>query len=77
MELSNFIHEKKFSLKVVPKSRKNELKLQENQLKLHLKAIPEDGKANSEVIKFFKKKYSLNVSIIAGKTSRKKVLLID
>jgi len=43
---------------------------------MHVNAQPEKGKANLEIIKFFKKKMKLNIQIISGKTSRKKLVKI-
>ena len=47
-------------------------KTPEGILKLNVAAKPIDGKANIEIIKFFKKKYKLNAEIISGKTSKRK-----
>lgn len=43
---------------------------------LNIKSIPEKGKANLEIIKYFKKQFNLNIKIISGLTSRKKILKI-
>ena len=63
--------EKTIKIKVIPNSSRNELK----EGRLYLKAVPEKGKANKEVIKFFKKK-GLRVEIKSGEKSREKVLRI-
>jgi uncharacterized protein (TIGR00251 family) len=42
--------------------------------KMNVHALPEKGKANMEIIKFFKKKYKLDVKIVSGKTSKQKTL---
>lgn len=65
-----------FFIKVIPNSSRNEIEIGD-EIKVHIKAPPEDNKANSELIKFFKKKYKLNIQIISGKTSRKKKIKID
>lgn len=41
-----------------------------------VKAVPEKGKANAEVLKLFRKKYKEQVRIIKGLKSREKVLQI-
>lgn len=45
--------------------------------KINIKAPPEKGKANLEVIKFFKKLTKKNVKILSGLKSREKTLLIE
>jgi len=47
-------------------------KTDKGELKLDVAAPPKEGKANIEVIKFFRKRYKLQAEIISGKTSRKK-----
>jgi len=72
-------------VKVMPKSRKTELKevMQgpDDQLtyKICVKAAPEKGKANAELIKFLSKELNIpkgNISIISGKTDQLKLLKI-
>ena len=58
------------NLKVIPNSSRTELKGE----KLYLKAVPEKGKANLELIKFFKKEFNLKVKIKSGEKSRNKVI---
>ena len=76
MELNKHIKEYLLQIRVTPNSSKNELVEENGKLKLFLKAIPEKGKANKEIIKFFKKNYSLKVEIKSGETSRNKVLKV-
>ncbi|MBU0457591.1 MAG: DUF167 domain-containing protein [Nanoarchaeota archaeon] len=63
-------------IKVIPNSNRTELKEENDQLKLYLQAPPEKNKANTALIKFFKRDYHLNVKIKSGSKSRKKVLEI-
>tara|TARA_Y100000310_G_C20622060_1_gene783917 strand:- start:652 stop:867 length:216 start_codon:yes stop_codon:yes gene_type:complete len=65
----------KILVKVIPNSKKNELLEDEQVLRLYLKAVPEKGKANLLLIKFFKKK-GMRVEIVKGWKSREKVLLV-
>ncbi|OVE74603.1 YggU family protein [archaeon D22] len=44
--------------------------------RMNVKAEPIEGKANIEIVKFFKKKYKLKVEIISGKTSKEKLIKI-
>jgi uncharacterized protein len=72
-------------IKVIPKCPKSELievitdGEGEKTYKIRLKAVPEKGKANRELIKFLSKHYSVakeNISIISGKTDRLKLIKI-
>jgi uncharacterized protein (TIGR00251 family) len=53
------------------------IKEKEGILELNVKGKPEGGEANMEIIKFFTKKFKLNVKIIKGLKSKKKVLLLE
>ena len=46
----------------------------ENTLKVALKAKPEEGKANKELINFLSKKFDSKIEIIKGKKNRKKLV---
>ena len=62
---------------VKPNSPKNEVINQDNNiLKIALKAQPEQGKANIELVKFFKKHFKKDIKIISGLTSKKKLVKI-
>lgn len=66
-----------FTIIIKPNSPKTELKgFDKNQqaYRLDIKAAPEKGKANQEVIRFFAKKMKKHVKIISGLRKRKKVL---
>lgn len=69
----------KIKVKVRPCSGKQEIKEDSNLLLVSLKSAPENGKANSELIKILKKyfKNKINfqdIKIIKGLNSRKKVI---
>lgn len=70
-----------FDVKVIPSSGKNDWVLnKEGQLKCYLKSPPENGLANKELIKIIAKQLHIpqqEVSIIAGKTSRRKKIQIQ
>jgi len=76
LNFNKFIQQNLLKIKVIPNASKTELKEENNQLKLHLKSVPEKGKANQELIKFFKKKLGLKVEIKSGEKSRDKVLRV-
>ena len=66
----------KTGLEIKVKTRSNETKLvqEADNFTMYVKSPPVDGKANAELIKFFKKKYGVRVAIVRGKTSRRKSL---
>lgn len=69
-------------VKVTTKAVKSEfVSIENDALKLRLKAVPEKGKANKELIRFLSKSLSIpqvNFSIQRGDTSRiKQVLIVD
>jgi len=70
----------KYTIKVIPKSSQTEIINEKDDfLKIKLKAIPEKGKANTELIKFLAKHFKTtksNINIIKGKTSRNKIIEI-
>ena len=68
----NIFKDNLIKIKVIPNSSRTELVGN----KLYLKAVPEKGKANKEIIKFFKKEFNLKVEIKSGERSRDKILEI-
>ncbi len=66
-------------IKVIPKSPKNEITeiMDDDTIKIRIKAVPEKGKANAELIKFLSKELELEksrISIISGKTEQLKLI---
>lgn len=74
MDISKNFENGKLKIKVIPHAGRTELKEEGGKLRLYLKSAPEKGKANAELIKFFKKEYKLSVRIRSGESSREKVL---
>jgi len=71
-----------FRIKVIPNQPQIELRglMADNTLKIALKAAPEKGKANKELIKFLSTELEIpseNIKISSGLTSRIKVLSIE
>ena len=68
----------KYAIKVIPKSSQTEIiEKKDDFLKIKLKAVPEKGKANAELIKFLAKYFKTaksNINIIKGKTGRNKIV---
>ena len=67
---------KQFSIRVIPNSSRDELAVIEGKFKLYLKSVPEKGKANQSIVKFFIKQYKLKVQIKSGHKSRDKILVV-
>ncbi len=68
-------------VKVIPKSPVTELTevLEDGTWKIRLKAVPEKGKANGELIRFLAKKTGVpknGISIVSGSTDRTKLVKI-
>ena len=74
--MAGILERLKTGLEIKVKTRAHETKLvqEADNFTMYVKAPPVDGKANTELIKFFKKKFGLAVSIVRGKTSRRKSL---
>lgn len=69
-------------IKVRPKSSKNEVTeiLDDETIKIRIKAVPENGKANEELIKFLAKELDIQksqISIISGKSEPLKLIKIN
>ena len=52
-------------------------KLSDRTLKMNVKAIPEKGKANLEIQRFFKKFLGIRATIKSGATNNTKLLYIE
>lgn len=51
--------------------------LADGSLKIDLKAVPEDGEANQELIRFLQKEFNADVEILSGATARLKLVRIS
>ena len=78
--------EKYLRIKVLPKSSTNEVTeimtddSGEQTIKIRIKAVPEKGKANEELIKFLSKELSIpkdQITIISGKSTQLKLVRFD
>lgn len=68
-------------LKVIPRSPRTEFagEMADGTVKLKLKAVPEDGKANAALIAFLANHYQVPqsaVEILAGATSQRKLVRV-
>jgi uncharacterized protein len=68
-------------VKVIPKASRSEIVGWEGDvLKVRLKAVPEKGAANEELIRLLSREYKVAkslITIVRGHTSRDKVVHID
>lgn len=62
------------SIKVTPNSKSSEVILKNGQINVKVKAIPDDGKANKEVITTFKEQLNVKVEIVKGLKQREKII---
>ena len=63
--------------KVIPRSSRNSVEIQDDLIRVKITAPPVDGKANNAVIKYFSDVLSLpkrNIVILRGETGRQKTL---
>ncbi len=71
----------KIIVKVKTKAKeKKVVKIGDNSYEVWVREIPEQGKANTAVLKALSKYFKIpqaNIKIIAGKASHKKVMTID
>lgn len=83
-ELYNFIGKNHgiLSIKVIPKSSENRIIFDEDSgtVKVKIREVPEDGKANTAVIDVFSKNLKIaksNIKIISGFTNSHKKICFD
>ena len=63
-------------VKAKPNSSKADIEFDGDKLIVHLTSIPDNNKANEELVKLFKKKLKLRVKIIKGLKSKNKQIEI-
>lgn len=72
---------KRLTVKVIPKSSKSEvISCEDDQLKVRLKAVPEKGEANEELIRVLADYFEIpksQVTIIRGHKSRTKIVQLE
>jgi len=70
----------RLSVKVIPKSGRSVLKFEGNLLKVWLKAAPEDGKANDELVRTLADKLGISrseIEVVRGFSSKNKLVDIS
>lgn len=75
---------KTIDVTVIPKAAANRIVVEEDdgayRYRIYVTTVPEDGKANKEVIKLLAKELGVSkssLSIVRGQTSRQKIIEID
>lgn len=64
------------TIKVIPRARRTELvgTMSDGTTKIRLRAVPEDGKANTELCRYLSELYGGEWEVIAGNTGARKVV---
>ncbi len=63
-------------IKVKPNSKKQNIIKKEEFYEIHLKSVPENNKANMDLIKILKKHFKKEIKIKSGFTSKNKIIEI-
>ncbi len=69
-----------FEIKVITKSSSDKIYLENGMIKVKIREIPENGKANKAIIDLFSKTFKIpkkNIEIIKGEKSSNKILKIS
>jgi len=77
--IEKYIIDDKLKVLIKPNSSKNSIldfDINKKALRISIKAVPEKGKANAELIKFISKLLKKKVEIVKGLKSREKILRI-
>jgi len=68
------------NIKVITNAKRQEIKQENDKLKIYLKSKPEKGKANEELINLLASHFNvskINFKILKGKKSRNKLIEIN
>ena len=70
------IFEEIVKIKVIPRAKKTEIigKMDDGTLKIRIKAVPENWKANDELIEFLREMTGNDWEILSGATATRKLL---
>lgn len=74
--LQDIIFGENVKIKVIPRAKKTEIIwiMDDNSVKIKLKAIPEDGKANIELLDFLDKNFGKKWELVSGATTTRKIV---
>ncbi len=72
----NWKNSTSLTIKVIPRARKTEYvgRMSDGTLKIRLVAVPEDGKANAELLRFLEWETGKQWEIVSGITNSRKVV---
>jgi uncharacterized protein (TIGR00251 family) len=70
--LPNFFTGDIIEIRAKPNSSKSQIEYDEGNIIVYLNSIPDNNKANEELVKLFKKQLKLKVKIIKGFKSKNK-----
>ena len=62
-QLLSYVQDNFLSLRVVPNSSRQNVVEEAGRVKVYLQAVPDKNKANTELVKLFKKQFGLCVKI--------------
>lgn len=74
--LENTDFHENVKIKVTPRAKKTEFagKMDDGTIKIRLKAVPEDGKANAELLDFLGKNCGGKWELVSGATNTRKIV---
>lgn len=67
----------KINVIVKPNAKENKIIKEDNVYKVSLRAKPQEGKANLELIKFLSRRFKKKARIISGFRNKKKLILLE
>ena len=78
--IEQIIKTKIFQIKVITRASSDRIYLENDKIKVKIREIPENNKANKSIINLFSKTFKIpknNITILKGQTSSNKILKID
>ena len=73
---NKFKLEEIIEVKAKPNASKSEIIFENNKINVVLKSVPDDNKANEELLKLFRKQLKVQVEIVSGFKSKNKRIVI-
>jgi len=75
LDLDKYIVDNKLKIKAKPGAKQTEIiGFEKGSLIIKIKSLPIKGKANEELLKFFKKEYKKKAHIVKGEKARDKII---
>lgn len=80
-DLTHLAHEgAQIAIRVTPRARRNTITVEGGVIRIHVTAVPEDGKANQAVVKLLARALGVaksRLTLLRGATSRDKLFRLD